>query len=225
MLSAVRTHQVQTGAVRSYLNTTRNQATRDGLFLLALNSVRNHSKPAVSRRTEAVFLAGLRGYSVTDMTRSTRLAILSGTLLVLVAGTALGTQVLRPSNQGPLTASQEEKRDAPPTADELAHATERLAASGIDATAEELGALAADYGLGGAIRLLAWADATGMSVEELRALRDDGAGWGQMARDLDVNPGIGTVMGSGGGHGPEDAPGKQKAHDQGDDQPEDSPAE
>jgi hypothetical protein len=151
------------------------------------------------------------------MTRSTRLAILSGTLLVLVAGTALGTQVLRPAKQGPATASQEEP-DAPPTADELAHAVDRLAASGIDATAEELSALAADYGLGGAIRLLAWADATGMSVDELRALRDDGAGWGQMAKDLpgDVNPGIGTIMGNGGGHGPGDAPGQQKAHTEGD---------
>jgi len=159
------------------------------------------------------------------MTRSTRLAILGGTLLVLVAGTALGTQALRPTHQGPATASQEEEPDTPPTADELAHATERLAASGIDATAKELGALAADYGLGGAVRLLAWADATGMSVEELRALRDDGAGWGQMAKDLDVSPGIGTIMGHGGDHGPEDAAGKQKAHDQGDDQPEESPAE
>jgi hypothetical protein len=160
------------------------------------------------------------------MTRSTRLAILSGTLLVLVAGTALGTQVLRPGTQGPATASQEEP-DAPPTADELAHAVDRLAASGIDATAEELTALAADYGLGGAIRLLAWADATGMSVDELRALRDGGAGWGQMAKDLpgDVNPGIGTIMGNGGGHGPGDAPGQQKAHDQGDNKAEESAGE
>lgn len=158
------------------------------------------------------------------MTRSTRLAILVGALLILVAGTALGTQALRPSKQGQLTASQEEKPDAPPTADELAHATDRLAASGIDATAEELNALAADYGLGGAVRLLAWADATGMSVDELKAMRDDGAGWGQMAKDLDVSPGIGSIMGHGGGHGAKDAPGQQKAHDdEGDDEAEESP--
>lgn len=162
------------------------------------------------------------------MTRSTRLAILGGTLLVLVAGTALGTQALRPGKQGPLTASQEEP-DAPPTADELAHAVDRLAASDIEVTSEVLSALAADYGLGGAIRLLAWADATGMSVNELRALRDDGAGWGQMAKDLpgDVNPGIGTIMGNGGDHGPEDAPGQQKPKPAGgdDDVPEESPGE
>jgi hypothetical protein len=161
------------------------------------------------------------------MTRSTRLAILGGTLLVLVAGTALGTQALRPGQQGPATASHEEP-DAPPTADELAHAVERLAASEIEVTSDELSALAADYGLGGAIRLLAWADATGMSVVELRALRDDGAGWGQMAKDLpgDVHPGIGTIMGQGGDHGPETAPGQQKPHDnEGDDEAEESAGE
>jgi hypothetical protein len=160
------------------------------------------------------------------MTRSTRLAILGGTLLVLVAGTALGTQALRPGKQGPATASHEEP-DAPLTADELAHAVDRLAASEIDVTAEELSALSAEYGLGGAIRLLAWADATGMSVAELRALRDDGAGWGQMAKDLngDVNPGIGTIMGNGGGHGPQDAPGQQNAHDDEGDVAEESAGE
>jgi hypothetical protein len=153
------------------------------------------------------------------MTRSTRLAILGGTLLILVAGTALGTQVLRPARQGPLTASQEQP-DAPPTAEDLAHAKDRLAASGIDATDEQLSTLAADYGLGGAIRLLAWANATGMSVDQLKALRDDGAGWGQMARDLDVSPGIGSIMGNGGGNGPEDAPGQQKPKPAGGDEDE-----
>jgi hypothetical protein len=161
------------------------------------------------------------------MTRPTRLAVLGGTLLVLVAGTALGTQALHPGRQGPLTASQEEP-DAPPTADELAHALDRLAASDIEVTSAELSALAADYGLGGAIRLLAWADASGMTVDELRALRDDGAGWGQMARDLpgDVHPGIGTIMGHGGDHGPGDAPSLQKPHDdQGDDEAQESAGE
>ncbi len=74
--------------------------------------------------------------------------------------------------------------------------------------------LSADYGLGGAVRLLAWADATGMSLADLRALRDDGAGWGQIAHDLGVSPGIGSIMGQGAGaagdHGRESAPGQQK---------------
>jgi hypothetical protein len=175
-----------------------------------------------------VFTAGLREYSGPDMTRSTRLAILGATLLVLVAGTALGTQALRPQQQRPAAASQEEEPDAPATADELAHAMARLDASGIETTKDELSALAADYGLGGAIRLLAWADATGMSLEELRAMRDDGAGWGQMAKDLPgaPNPGIGTIMGQSGEHGPEQAPGQQKPHDdEGDDEAEESAGE
>jgi hypothetical protein len=177
--------------------------------------------------TMTVFTGRTRGVLFAHMTRSTRLAILGGTLLVLVAGTALGTQALRPSRQGPLTASQEEP-DAPPTGDELAHAVDRLAASDIEVSSEELRALAADYGLGGAIRLLAWANVTGMTLDELRALRDDGAGWGQMARDLpgDVNPGIGTIMGHGGDHGPGDAPGLLKSHDdQGGDEAEESAGE
>ena len=53
-----------------------------------------------------------------------------------------------------------------------------------------------------------------MSLADLRALRDDGAGWGQMAHDLGVSPGIGSIMGQGGGaagdHGRESAPGQQK---------------
>ena len=34
-----------------------------------------------------------------------------------------------------------------------------------------------------------------MSLADLRALRDDGAGWGQIAHDLGVSPGIGSIMG------------------------------
>ena len=134
-----------------------------------------------------------------------------GSLLILVAGTALATQSPRPTQQGPAAASQEEQPDAPVSADELARAVDKLAEQEIDATADQLSELAATYGLGGAVRLLAWADATGMSLGELKDLRD-GAGWGSLARDLDVGPGIGWIMGNGGGHGREDAPGQQQAH-------------
>lgn len=145
------------------------------------------------------------------MTRSMRLAILGGTLLILVAGTALATQSPRPTQQGPLASSHEP--EAPPTADELAHAVERLAASEIDATPEQLSALAADHGLGGAIRLLAWADEladSGVTLDDLRARRDAGEGWGQIAKDLGVSPGLGSIMGNGGGHGRDTAPGQLK---------------
>jgi hypothetical protein len=155
------------------------------------------------------------------MARTTRLAILGGTLLILVAGTALATQQPHSRPQGPAAASQEP--DAPPSADELAHAVERLKASGIDASTGELSALAADYGLGGAIRLLAWAEANtqNISLADLQAMRDDGQGWGQIANELGLNPGIGSVMGQGGEHGPENAPGQAKPKPAGgDEEPE-----
>lgn len=142
------------------------------------------------------------------MTRSTRLAVFTGTLLLLVAGTALASQLPRAPQQGPQAASHEP--EVPPTADELAHALERLTAHDIAATNEQLSRLATDYGLGGAVRLLAWSDQTGMSVADLRAMRDGGQGWGQMAKDLGVHPGLGSIMGNGGGHGRDTAPGQLK---------------
>lgn len=142
------------------------------------------------------------------MARSTRLAILGGTLLLVVAGTALATQTSHPQPNTPAAASHEP--ESPPSADDLANAVDRLKASGIDATAGQLSELAADYGLGGAIRLLAWADAKGISLADLKARRDDGNGWGQIAKELGLNPGIGTVMGQGAGHGRDEAPGQQK---------------
>ena len=154
------------------------------------------------------------------MTRSTRLAILVGSLLILIAGTALATQVPRPDRTPTRAASQEP--EGPPSAEDLAQAVDRLGAAGIQATADQLGELAASYGLGGAVRLMAWADATGKSVEELRAMRDGGAGWGQMAGDLGVSPGIGSIMGRGANaaaqHGRESAPGQQKPKPAGEDE-------
>ena len=163
------------------------------------------------------------------MTRSTRIAILLGTLLVVVAGSALATQTPRPSRSDAAAASHEP--ESPPSADDLAHAADRLHAAGIRADATQLESLSADYGLGGAVRLLAWAEATGKSVAELRDMRDNGAGWGQMAHELGVSPGIGSVMGGGAGasdaHGPESAPGQQKPKPAGgdEDESEESPGD
>ena len=154
------------------------------------------------------------------MKRPLRLAIFVTTLVVLVGGTALATQAPRLGQQGPPTASNEP--ETPPTAEDLAHAVDRLAEQGISVTADRLGALAADYGLGGAVRLLAWADETGMSLADLRARRDEGAGWGQLAKDLGVHPGLGSIMGNGGVNGRENAPGQLKPKPAGD---EDEPAE
>lgn len=145
------------------------------------------------------------------MNRTTRLAFGAGVLIVLVAGTALASQ-MPPDNspRSPLAASPgaseaPEAPEAPPTAEELAHAADRLAAHGITASADQLAALAQDYGLGGAVRLFAWSKSTGMTVDELRAMRDAGRGWGVLARELGVHPGIGSIMGGGKGGADDEA--------------------
>jgi hypothetical protein len=39
-------------------------------------------------------------------------------------------------------------------------------------------------------------------------------GWGRIAKDLGVNPGIGSIMGNGGGHGRDNASGQQGRDDE-----------
>jgi hypothetical protein len=41
-----------------------------------------------------------------------------------------------------------------------------------------------------------------MSTGELAGKFDSGLGWGEIARELDLHPGIGSIMGNGGGNGP-----------------------
>jgi hypothetical protein len=144
------------------------------------------------------------------MLRQNRLALLGAlVLLLIVAGTALANRTPRTPDEPMHLASSheavEDSEDAPPTADEVAHAVERLAAADIAVDETLLADLAARHGLGGAIRLIAWADETGLTVEEIEAMRSgDGSGggrmgWGKIARELGVHPGIGTIMGGGKG--------------------------
>lgn len=149
------------------------------------------------------------------MTRTNRIAILAAlTLLVAATGTVLATRSPQSAQQpaGP-QADEGDDAEGAPDADALARAAERLDELGIPA--ETLGDYAERYGLGGAVRLHAWADATGMPVEDIAALRDgDGEtpmGWGRLARDLGVHPGIGWVMGNGRGAG--DPPGQERKAD------------
>ncbi len=153
------------------------------------------------------------------MNRTPRIAILAAAVLVLLAvGSALANRTpAAPSQPGQLASSQEpeaqDDADTPPTAEELAHAAERLEASGIAVDDAVLGDLAGRYGLGGAVRVLAWSDELAMGVEEIAAMRDGtdaepGMGWGQIAHELGVHPGIGSIMGN--GHGKDDAPGQQQ---------------
>lgn len=148
------------------------------------------------------------------MTRSNRLAILGAAVLLLaVAGGALANRgPAAPATPAQVTSEHEdeatEHEDEAPTAEDIAHAAERLRASDIEVDDAVLNSLAAEYGVGGAVRLYAWADEE-TSIEDLRAMRDEGKGWGVMARELGRHPGIGSIMGNGGGHGRENAPGQQ----------------
>ena len=95
----------------------------------------------------------------------------------------------------------EESPEAPPTAAEAADVVARLKAAGINTTTAAFQALAAKVGTGGAVRTLAFAQASGRSTAQILALREGGMGWGKMKKELglSIGPGIGWIMG--GGHG------------------------
>lgn len=145
------------------------------------------------------------------MTRSIRITLAVVALLALVAGTALAARHGVPGGpRSPLAASPaashaENETDAaqdPADADagttltdDAAQAlVDRLAANGVDTDVATLQDLAARYGVGGAVRLIGWADASGKTTDELAAMRDDGAGWGRIAKELGLHPGIGVWM-------------------------------
>jgi hypothetical protein len=95
------------------------------------------------------------------MHRSTRIGIFVLLLVGVVGGSALAARGPSPKQTPPLLGGSEvpeasESADAPPTADELAHAADRLKAHDVTVDAAQLEALAAKYGLGGAVRLMAW---------------------------------------------------------------------
>jgi len=153
------------------------------------------------------------------MTRSTWFALSIAAVLILVAGSVLGTQAL--NNGRGDRGSGDGDGDSAPSAEHLDRLVDRLDVAGIDTSAEELGSLADSYGVGGAVRIVIWADASGESVDEVRALRDAGTGWGEIARTLGVQPGLGEVMG---GHGGDEGQGqgKQKPHDNEDEESEEA---
>ncbi len=102
--------------------------------------------------------------------------------------------------------------DGTPSAANLARIVARLAAAGITTTTGDLAALAAKVGVGGAVRVLRFAQASGKTPAEIGtfqanilAMREDGKGWGVIARELglDIGPGNGSVMGQ--GHGQDTA--------------------
>ena len=133
------------------------------------------------------------------MDRRYRLALLATlTLLAVVAGTVAATRAPQVGDEPTQLADE---GDEPPDPEAITHAIDRLAANEIAVDEAVFNDLAARYGVGGATRIAAWASETGMTVDEIAAMRDgDGetpVGWGRLARDLGVHPGIGSIMGNG----------------------------
>jgi hypothetical protein len=159
------------------------------------------------------------------MSRRNRIALLAAlVLLVVVAGTVFATRQ-PPTADAPAQVTQDED-EAPPSAEDIAHAKSRLEAKGIPFEEAALNDLAARYGIGGAVRVLAWAAADAddeWTVATITEKRDTGGtegtvmGWGRIAKDLGMHPGIGSIMGNGGGNGRANAPGQQdRGTDEGD---------
>jgi hypothetical protein len=145
------------------------------------------------------------------MNRTKRLAVLAAAVLLLAAaGGVLANRAPAARDVPAHPASSHEPEadsEAAPTAEELARVADRL---GVDEAV--VADLATRYGLGGAVRVLAWSEEKAMDVEAIAAMRDGtdtepGMGWGQIAHELGVHPGIGSIMG--GGQGRENAPGQQ----------------
>jgi hypothetical protein len=105
--------------------------------------------------------------------------------------------------ESPEAAEAPETQDGPPSADEIARVVGRLQDAGIPATAAQVGDLAGKVGVGGAVRVLAFAQASGKTPAQILALFEAGKGWGQMAHELNlsIGPGIGWIMGNGHGKG------------------------
>jgi hypothetical protein len=169
--------------------------------------------------------------STTGHMKSIRVIVAVLALLLLVAGTAFATRSPQgEQHRSPVAASHQpaspdegaDESEAPDAAaspdsgdagaqlgdDQASALVDLLKAQGIDATAAELKTLAAAYGVGGAVRIEAWAAATGKTAAALASMYDaSGVGWGAFAKQLEsadaslhLSPGIGWIMGHGHGN-------------------------
>lgn len=136
-------------------------------------------------------------------TDSLRLAVIAALILIATA-TVVVTRAVETSGEANQQATHEDENEGPPTPADVAHAGDRLAANGLEVSDEVLTELATQYGVGGAVRVVSWSQADPARMADLRAMRDgdgsegSGMGWGQIAKELGVHPGIGSIMGRGG---------------------------
>jgi len=152
------------------------------------------------------------------MNRSARILLSALALVLLVAGSALANRANRPAEQPQVVAQDPEEGGEALSEQVLDKIVERLGDAGVETDAATVADLAATYGVGGAVRILAWGAATDADVA---GMFDGGMGWGEIAQqlndedaegDLALRPGIGWVMGGGQGnaHGLDNAPGQAK---------------
>jgi hypothetical protein len=135
------------------------------------------------------------------MNQSRRLTpIALGVAAILVLGGSIAAAAMFPSvDAQPKTAQASPEAKEAPSAEKIQSILDRLGTVGIKATADEFKTLAEKYGVGGAIRVLAFADAAGKSTADITALFDSGKGWGLIRRELGltIGPGLGWIMGQG----------------------------
>ena len=144
----------------------------------------------------------------------TALAIQSGS--VNLTGSPLGANGPKSSHAPDESEGPEASEDAegpegsegPPSAAELARVVDKLKAVGITATASDLSDLATKVGLGGAVRVYAFAHASGKTPAEILVMFQGGQGWGEIDHELNlsIGPGIGWIMGNGGSDKAKDGP-------------------
>ena len=129
------------------------------------------------------------------MTRTNSFGVAVALALILIASAAV---VVTRAFDTPAEASQQaadgDEDESPPAADEIARAGERLAANGFEVSDEVMTELATKYGVGGAVRIVAWSRADPDRMADLRVMRDgdgsegSGMGWGQIAKELECIP-------------------------------------
>jgi hypothetical protein len=130
--------------------------------------------------------------------RLTPIALGLAAILILggsIAAAAVLPKVISPPGAAQASPGAKEK----PSAEKVQAILDRLGAAGIKTTADDFNALADKYGVGGAVRALAFAHAAGKSTSDITAMVDAGKGWGQIRRELKltISPGIGWLMGHG----------------------------
>ncbi len=163
------------------------------------------------------------------MSRYLRILVAALALVLLVVGSALANRSpVADEHRSPVAASQQpspgasaaangekgqneaddakDAADPAPSQEQLDRLVDLLKTAGITATDEQLSALIAKYGVGGAVRIVAWAN--GGDTSAIEALRDQGMGWGEIAKQLNgadaslgLKPGIGWIMSGGHGQG------------------------